>query len=58
MTEEQRQRALILCERILETAAKIHTDLAAAAALIEEEIGTAPLPANSVKPSETPGLSS
>jgi hypothetical protein len=58
MTEDQRQQALILCERILETAAKIHADLAAAAALIDEEMGRAPFPANPVKPNETPGLSS
>ena len=50
MTEDQRQQALILCERILETAAKIHADLAAAAALIDEEMGRAPFPANPVKP--------
>jgi hypothetical protein len=58
VTEDQRQQALILCEHILETAAKIHADLAAAAKFIDEELGRAPFPANSVKPNETPGLSS
>jgi hypothetical protein len=38
MNEEQRQRALDLCDRILQTAAKLQTDLAAAAMVIKEEI--------------------
>jgi BMFP domain-containing protein YqiC len=38
MTEEQRQRALYLCDRILQTAAKLRTDLAAASNVIREEI--------------------
>jgi len=37
MTEEQRQEALALCERILETAARLEADLQAAAAAIAEE---------------------
>ena len=38
MTEEQRQHALVLCARILETAAKLQADLQAAKAAIEEEM--------------------
>jgi hypothetical protein len=36
MTEEQRQHALALCARILETAAKLEADLRAAKKVIEE----------------------
>jgi hypothetical protein len=38
MTKGQRQLALDLCDRILQTAAKLQTDLAAAAAVIGKEI--------------------
>jgi hypothetical protein len=38
MTDEQRQRALALCDRILETAAKVQADLQGAKAVIEGEI--------------------
>lgn len=36
MTEEQRQLALSLCDRILQTAAKLHADLEATAKVIKE----------------------
>jgi hypothetical protein len=38
MTDQQRQQALALCDRILDTAAKLQADLHAAAEVIEEEI--------------------
>jgi hypothetical protein len=44
MTEEQRQHALALCDRILETAAKLQADLQAAKGVIEEEMEAAPVP--------------
>jgi hypothetical protein len=44
MTEEQRQHALALCDRILETAAKLQADLQGAAQVIEEEMQAARVP--------------
>lgn len=38
MTEEQRKLALDLCDRILQTAARLQADLKTAAAVIEDEI--------------------
>ena len=38
MNEQQRRRALDLCDRILQTAAKLQTDLAATARVIKEDI--------------------
>jgi hypothetical protein len=41
MTNEQRQHALALCARILETATKLEADLHAATKVIEEFQGVA-----------------
>lgn len=38
MTEEQRKIALSLCDRILQTAARLQADLRATSTVIEEEI--------------------
>lgn len=45
MTEDQRQHALALCGRILETAAKVQADLREAKKVIKEEMGVLPLTA-------------
>jgi hypothetical protein len=41
MTENQRQQALTLCDRILETAAKLQAELQMASDVIEQEIESA-----------------
>lgn len=38
MTERQRRQALVVCGRILETAAKLQADLREAKAVIEKEL--------------------
>jgi hypothetical protein len=50
MTDEQRRQALALCDRILETAAKVQADLQEAKAVIEEEME------KQAPPSSWPGL--